>query len=393
MFGRDSGASLSDIKSHFSNDFGVNVDVEDELYLFKYDLINVKWNSVTRECRGTIMARLEDGSWMYVSRPPAKFFNLREGHCPYSDAKNFLRDFDTLELSQKADGSAIQMYFWKGEWKISTLGKINPMKVGDYPFTFAELFLKIFNSENLKKANPEYCYFHELCSAYNIIVTQYPEDSVFLLVVRSVSTGEYLSSDEVDLIAEGFGEKRPHRLKVSELPLSAKTLEALEAYVEAAAGDPRYGLNSEGFVLSNPIPLGKLKNQKYLVLHRLIGGGDKGHTVNVLLDMFFTGIIDDFYGDLTEIQKKAIESLRDKIRSINARIEEFIDSIDFDTIDRKSYAMKVAEQIDLKRFNAYLFNRYVNRNEVGFTAWLVSGKNNSRNWTKFEDMWKSEFTI
>ena len=394
MFGRDSGATKEDIKARFSADFGVNVDIEDNLFLFKYDMINVKWNAMTFECRGTIMHRHEDGSWEYVSRPPAKFFNLREGHCPYSDKNAFVRDFESLELIQKADGSAIQMYFWNGNWKFSTLGKITPFKVADYQFTFSELFLKLFGEEHLNKAIPGYCYFHELCSACNAIVTQYPEDTVFLLCARKVDTGEYLSSDELDRIAlEDFKEKRPHRLKVSELPLAEKTLEALESYVESAANDSRYGLNSEGFVLSNPIPLGKLKNQKYLVLHRLIGGGDKAHTINSLLDMFFTGIIDDFYGDLTQIQKNAIESLRNKIRNLNNQIEEFIKSNKTEEIDRKSYALKVNELTDLKRFSAYLFYAFVTPNAEGFTEWLLSGRSGSKNWTKFEDLWKSEFNI
>lgn len=393
MFGPYSGATVEDIKTRFSTDFGVMVDVVDELYLFKYDMIAVKWNPVTFECRGTIMERLSDGSWEYVSRPPVKFFNLREGHCPYSQKENFLRDFDSLELVQKADGSAIQMYFWRGEWRISTLGKIIPCRVSDYGFTFAELFMKLFGEEALAKANPDFCYFHELCTNYNIIVTHYPEDSIFLLLARNVRTGEYMSTAELDKAAEDFNELRPHRLKVSELPLTEKTLEALEMFVEEMATDPRYGQNPEGFVLSNPVPVGKMKNQRYLVLHRLIGGGDKGHTVNNLLDMFFAGIIDDFYSDLTEMQKNAIEALRTKIIGYNARIEEFLQSCNLGEIDRKAFALKVNELEDLKRFSGYMFYRYMDHDFLPFTEWLLSGKNNSRAWTKFEDLWKSEFVI
>lgn len=152
-------------------------------------------------------------------------------------------------------------------------------------------------------------------------------------------------------------------------------------------------MNAEGFVLSKPVPIGKAKNQRYLVLHRLIGGGDKGHTVNNLLDMFFTGIIDDFYSDLTQVQKNAIESLREKIAGINFKIESFISSVNIRELDRKSYALKVQEQVELKRFSAYLFMRYLEDECPTFTEWLLIGKNNSKNWTKFEDIWKSEFTI
>lgn len=393
MFGPSSGATAEDVKSHFNADLGVMVDIVGELFLFKYDMITVKWNPVTHECRGTIMERLEDGSWKYVSRPPSKFFNLREGHCEYSDKNAFIRDFENLELVQKADGSAIQMYWWNGEWRISTLGKIIPATINGYSFTYADMFKKLFGVENFEKADKEYCYFHELCTAYNIIVTHYPKDTIFLLLARKVENGEYMSVAELDAHAVSFGEGRPVRLKVSELPLREKSLEALEEYVELAAEDPKYGMNSEGFVLSNPRPVGKLKNQRYLVLHRLIGGGDKGHTVNNLIDMFFTGIIDDFYADLTEIQQKAIDSLKSKISGINVKIEEFISSINLDEIDRKEYALKVNANSELKRFSNYLFQRYMDHGYPRFSEWLLEGKGAQRNWGRYEDMWKSEFTI
>lgn len=393
MFGPDSGATSEDIKNHFINDLGVMTDIVDDLYLFKYDMISVKWNAITFECRGTIMARLPDGYWKYVSRPPDKFFNLREGHCIYSNNAKFIEDFDKLELRQKADGTAIQMYFWNGTWRISTLGKIVPAKVNGYGFTFADLFLNIFGADNLQFANPEFCYFHELCSVHNIIVTHYPEDKVFLILARNVKTGDYLSTDEIDRIArEDFKEATLGRLKVSDLPLSEKSLEGLEAYVESVADDPKYGTNSEGFVLSNPVPLGKVKNHRYLILHRLIGGGDKGHTVNNLIDMLFSGLIDDYYADLSEIQKKAIDSLKNKISNINSQLEEFYVDALSSSENRKEFALKVQSNKELSRFSPYLFNRYVDSTISSFSEWLVTGKS-TKNWTKFEDIWKAEFTL
>lgn len=94
------------IVSDFMEKFGVNVKQEDDLYLFKYGMISVKWDDVTHECRGAILRPTKKG-WEFLARPFDKFFNQHEGHCPVFEAKEFERRMDNLRLVEKADGSCI----------------------------------------------------------------------------------------------------------------------------------------------------------------------------------------------------------------------------------------------------------------------------------------------
>src|ERR1019366_6842933 len=121
-FLHSNNVTFEEMVALFANDFGVDVSRSGDLFLFKYDMISVKWNAVTRQCRGSILTNDgEDSSWRYVARLPDKFFNLREGHCKYFDEKLFLSNMYKLKLRSKEDGSGISCYFHDGKWKASTL--------------------------------------------------------------------------------------------------------------------------------------------------------------------------------------------------------------------------------------------------------------------------------
>lgn len=388
MFGPSSGAESNDIKEFFHVELGVKVDILDDLYLFKYDMLSVKWNDVTYECRGTVAHRSAEGVWSYVSRPPEKFFNLQESRCKYNTWEGIVKDIDSIDLVQKADGTAIQMYYWGNQWRVSTLGKIEPSEVQGYPFTYHELFIKLFNEDGFAKADPKYCYFFELCTSCNTIVTQYPKDSVFLLLARNVETGEYVSQQDLDNIAEyDFKVTRPIRIKLNTLNL--KSMDELLEYVETESKNPVYGFNSEGFVLCNPAPIGKAKNRKYLILHKNIGGGDSASSINNIIELFFEGMIDDFYGDLQPIQRTGIDSLKNHMIKLSRDSEMFLTSIDFNNISRKEYALRVNSLDDLRQYSSYLFNRFDPEYQESFTEWISK----SGYWKKQTSVWKTFFKV
>lgn len=395
FFSASSNVTFEEMKRTFSEDLGVDVQREGELYLFKYDMITVKWNDVTRECRGVILTNDGvNGSWRFVSRPPDKFYNLREGHCPFSSEKMFKDNIDQIELVQKADGSAIQMYFWKGEWKVSTLGKITPVFINDYNFTFAELFWNLFKGD-ITAAVEGVTYFHELCTTYNAIVTQYETDRLYFLLGRDCNTGEMLTQDECDQIAVKFNEFRPTRFNVRELGI--ETLEGLEEFTEFQSTNSEFGKNPEGFVLYyNGTPQGKLKSNRYLALHRVMTGS-KGYTFNSLTELFFNGAIDDFYSDLTPAQQSYIDSLKAYLRELNVEVNEFFDTFDR-TISRKDFAKIVMTDSKKKPFGHYFFGRHdailAGTEETGIIEWFMSGPSNgTKQWAKFDETWKSLFKL
>jgi RNA ligase len=93
------------------------------------------------------------------------------------------KKFDWQEeviVSEKADGSLINVYFYQGSWMISTRGSFADGQINDSQFTWAQLVLSRLNTKLLNK---ELTYTFELCSPYNKVVRIYPETSLFLLAV------------------------------------------------------------------------------------------------------------------------------------------------------------------------------------------------------------------
>ncbi|KAL0228083.1 hypothetical protein RCL1_004226 [Eukaryota sp. TZLM3-RCL] len=290
--------------SHFLSKFGVNVKIEDDLFLFKYDQIQVKWNDISKECRGHILTFSEQG-WYFVSRPWDKFYNLREGHCPITN----YNDFSEFSLVQKADGTAIQVYFYKNKWKVSTLGKITTVTVNQSSTTFETLFLKTLpDSSILSSFDTHYTYLFELATKHNRIVTEYDRDKVFLTGCRHVINGTYLSHSELATISSRFNLTLPISVSCKDNGLT--TVEKVLDFVEEQSSNTIFGKNSEGFVVYSylGIPLAKLKNSRYLCLHGLCS--DPLASRNAILELIFEGKIDDVLGDLRQDMQEFVSRVQ-----------------------------------------------------------------------------------
>eukprot|EP01129_Flabellula_baltica_P007867 TRINITY_DN3085_c0_g1_i1.p1 TRINITY_DN3085_c0_g1~~TRINITY_DN3085_c0_g1_i1.p1 ORF type:complete len:498 (+),score=116.20 TRINITY_DN3085_c0_g1_i1:69-1562(+) len=104
------GWSDKDIIEHFFVEFGVNVVVEGIFYLFKYEVCVVgTWKPQVLECRGLIISRYMN-EWRIKCRPFDKFFNRDEPGCPYYERNQFDALCSQFSLSEKADGTCIQLW-------------------------------------------------------------------------------------------------------------------------------------------------------------------------------------------------------------------------------------------------------------------------------------------
>jgi len=391
MFGLNCHASHQDLIQLFEADLGVNVQVEGDLFQFKYDMISVKWNDVTQECRGSILKRDSNGRWHYVARTPDKFYNLREGGCPYSNEKRFKNDLPYLKLVEKADGTAIVLYNYNGEWKVSTLGKITPLTVADFPFTFAELFKSTVGESGFENLDPNYTYFLELCTTYNQVVTSYESNRVYYITARHNENGEYLSNGAPEF-------QNMHTLRSFNLEdLKIDTLIGLEDFAEQeSVREDVYGKVPEGFVLYNRnVPVAKIKNNKYLVYHRLCTG-NAGYTIRNLNEIIFAGNIDDFYGDLNAVQRDYIDRLREFVRNLQGEVIRFYNSLT-EGMTRKDFALAIEADENLKHFKGFFFMYYdkiVKGETPSISEWL-SGKNKNGAFVyeSYHDTWKSLFKI
>lgn len=389
-----SGISES-LVSHFMEEFGVKVKVKDNLALFKYDQLAVKWtNPIAFECRGTIMA-FENNDWEIVSRPFDKFFNMHEFYCTF-DENNFKNNRREYDIVEKLDGSCIQMYYWKNEWHVTTLGTLDttPINAGD--ITFKELFLNLFSLSRMDMTDYlhiDYTYMFELCSWKNRIVTRYKQDKVVLLGARNKHTGTYLSMDYMKQVYKSRGFYFPHSADVNSIDDIAKFVEKKESYNDIDCEYP------EGFVIyHNNIPVAKVKNHNYLTLHHMIGAGeDKMCSYRRLTRAFFEGNIDDIIDALNKEQFDYIENLKDRFREYMANmrinsmaIKDAMEVTGDDKEDKKRYALAV-QKLSASEDSAFFYQNkeMVLTGEFDYDileAWLR--KNLDKN--NFLDRWIGE---
>ena len=150
------------------------------------------FNPIVKECRGII---LEDYTYKPVCVPFYKFGNYGEG---YADTI----DWSTARVQEKVDGSLIKVWYYNGEWKVSTNGMIDARdaelacNISEYK-TFYDLFIKAVENVGLdfNKLNPRYTYMFELISPFNRVVVPYTEISLRHIGTRDIDTLEELNID------------------------------------------------------------------------------------------------------------------------------------------------------------------------------------------------------
>lgn len=158
------------------------------LLLVKYSQIDSPMGEkIVQECRGLILDR--DNGFRPVNRPFGKFFNYGEGH-----AEDI--DWGTARVQEKMDGSLCTIWFYQGEWHVSTTGSPDAGGgVGDFPFSFRELFWRTFQElgyEVPREHERDLCFMFELTSKYNRIVVVHDQPALTLLAVRSRVDGSEL---------------------------------------------------------------------------------------------------------------------------------------------------------------------------------------------------------
>lgn len=387
------GFSFDELKEKFITEFGVNVNTHNGLYQFKYDQLQAKFaRPLTAECRGAILYPTSDG-WKYVARSFNKFFNQHEGFCPIFNESDFNQLANQLAIVEKVDGSCIILYHnpLTQKWQCSTLGSIPTGNVGDYKFSFSDLFFKTINlSESVFSStlDKEYTYIFELACNENRVVAKYHQNQVVLLGVRHNEYGTYvcpLDDIVINLLSQGASLRLPWVKMLYELGI--KTLDDCRYWINTKGMEEieKDGVEySEGFVLyhSNN-PIAKMKNNKYLSLHA-VGGGDLKHTRNCVIDAFFSHSLDDIYPVLVDSMKEFAKSLETKVNTLLTQVQDAEIILRSSTYaSQKDYALTVQKHAP-KLFWSYFFqfkdDILKEANPERFTKWITL------NYQKFD--WK-----
>lgn len=371
--------SLNEISEHFISKFGVYVKNEGNYFHFDYDQIEAKWTEeVTHHCRGTIM--LFAGSWIYSCRTFNKFFNHNEERCPFKYETTFSK-LKNAYLRQKADGTLINLWYdvYKKDWRVSTTGCITSTNVNDFNFTFEDLFLSIALDKyklDTKKLNIQKTYLFELCSKFNQIVTEYEDDSIFLLTVLDNASGTF-EREEYEKLESSF--EKVHSEDVSQF----NSYEEIYEFVERTSINELYGKQSEGWVLYNEgQPVGKFKNQTYIALHHVVGASGPLLSKN-LARLYLLGNYDDVEGQLPKSAKEIVENIKNNY----LKYAEEVDSIKKQIINiqvQKEYALALNGLIGELPFKSYFFE--TKKSGISFFDWFTKKKQNAKDYLFFDYM-------
>lgn len=283
------------------SDQGIKVKHYDSgITLLDYHLTDAaKTDPIVQECRSLI---LDTETFEVVSKKFNRFFN----HGEYPE---YFNDFDwsNAVCLEKADGSLIGVYKHNGKWEISTRGMAYAEgKFQDTEVTFRERVFTAFGFESEDKfqecfdsiSNGDHTFIFEYTSPDNRIVTPYKEDKMVLIGITHKNLSTVFPYDCLVDVAKLFAQKCNVRVVKS-----VGTGLTVEQVIEKANQLPNL---EEGFVVwcQKTDKRCKVKSSAYVLAHS-IKGNDPLPTRKNLLNLFFTGQLDEFVAYFPEWKNKA----------------------------------------------------------------------------------------
>jgi len=228
------------------------------LIMLKYDQIEANWEIPwIHECRGIILDEADNFRVVCYTYP--KFFNVGEKWAAPVDTTQ-------AKVMEKLDGILIQLYYYRGQWRIATSGTPDAMTpVGNHPFSFRDLFFQHVTQEQLKQLDTNCCYALELMSPYNRIVIPYQEVSVALHGVRDLTS-----------LQEKDPAEYSHVFKLPKFFDSA-SVEELKNIANTSSG-----IELEGFVVYDGKHRVKIKGDPYVYLHHCISSTSDKNLMNLV---------------------------------------------------------------------------------------------------------------
>ena len=303
--------------------------VSDGLVLLKYKQIESDFSlEAVRECRGIILD--SNDNWNIVSYPYDKFFNLGEGNCAPIN-------WDIAKFYAKLDGSLVNFYYYKDEWKVQTSGTINADAFTSEPSkTFNEVIWEtvdeMYGREKFLSMLDTNCnYMFELCTPYNIVVTQHIDSKLYLHGIRDMKTFEWLDIDNSEL------------LKADRYDL--KHIDDMLARFEHMTWQ------EEGFVVFDGINRAKCKNPKYVEVHHVATGVSPFSIINVVK----TNEVDEYLSYFTQ-QADVVRMYERKWKELNYQLD-----LQFQTLntieDQKAFALAVMADVPKPYHGAFFCAR------------------------------------
>ena len=225
------------------------------LVLFKYDQLKSPMaHPVVQECRGLILD--ESNDWDVVCHPFDKFFNAGEGNAAPID-------WNTARVFEKLDGSLMSLYFYEGEWRVSSSGRPDAGgSMGNLSQTMAECFWLTWHGLGYEMpwdSLRDWTFMFEFMTPWNRVVVMHEKPRIVLIGKRT-GQGDTLFPGEESPIYE----LSPFNWeKVKSFPLNS-----LDGVLDAAKH--LKPLECEGYVVCDAnYNRVKVKSPSYVALHHM----------------------------------------------------------------------------------------------------------------------------
>ncbi|KAH3746197.1 2'-5' RNA ligase [Pelomyxa schiedti] len=287
-------------------------------------------NGVPAGCRGLVLSHSRNSGgceWAVVARPFDKFLNYGEPLAPEMD-------WGKCKIYEKIDGTLCILYFYNGEWIMSTGGSADGMGQvkSASTLTFCDLFWRIFKKSGYSTpSSPEainYTFMFELVSPLNRVLIPYDTEALYLLGARSIQTGSELDPAQASRLA-GV----PYTL----CPLREGLCTYEQVIHALRMCDP---LKHEGFVAvdyTRGIRV-KVKHPAYVCMHHALG--DKHWGADRLIEIVRSAEVGEVLAYFPEL-KGRIEEMAD----IYSKIEQ-----------KMTTEWEACKSIDRKKFQIFLCN-------------------------------------
>jgi RNA ligase len=326
-----------------------------DIYIYKYTFktaMEKKWDAVTLSSRSLVL----DESGNVVSLPFAKFFNNRQelkvsdviideiGNQKHFNDRigltTYFYENRDYVISQKLDGSFIQMFLYKDEIIFTSSSTFD----SEHAKVAEEMFWDDFNTKNSKETYSDKVaelksylanntiMFEMIHPNYRIVVDYGNTKELYLIGIRNKNDGKYWGVSDLSVIAHEFLWEQTN-------VYPTKTLnDALEQQKTALYE------NIEGYVVYFPKVdfRVKIKLNSYFEAHKLVSNlTDKNILINFCInggDELWTMLPDEFL-EYVKIRVKVFEEEYNRIDDIVQRF--YIDNIH---LDRKDYAIKAQKE-------------------------------------------------
>lgn len=287
-----------------------------ELYHFSYDqLESPKGNPIVREARGIILNSADN--WAVVAYPFNRFANQGETWADEIDWTN-------VRVQEKVDGSMMILWRYDGYWHVSTKGSPDAGgSVGDFNFTFSELFFKTLNNVDNVQLDHRYTYVIELTSIYNRVVVQHKETALTLIGVR-------------DITADGYPEIPVSTVNIGIPVVKEYSLNSIsEIEAAALALDP---MQNEGFVVVDKnFGRVKMKSPSYVMIHHMKDGFGQRRMIR-LIQLGETSEVLSYFPEYMEL----FNEVQAKVDAMIATVEAEWAAINY-LKDRKEFALQATK--------------------------------------------------